>query len=340
MITRLVSIASAVPEHSWTQEECWSALRDSDAVRGLKSRSVELLGKVLTGHSGVERRHFCTRTLEPIFRRDAQELSETYEREAPGLASRALLSAMEKADVKNVDALFVCTCTGQLCPGLSSHVAQRSGLADDVFLMDHTGAGCGAAIPALRAASHYLAAHPDHRVAVVAVEVCSAAFYVSDDPGVLISLCLFGDGAAAVILDGRDQAGWLLREFSSVHLPDEREKIRFVNRGGKLCNQLHRAVPEIAAAAVKGLYPNHGTRVDRIISHPGGRDVLAAIRAQLPGHPLREAEEVLRTRGNVSSPSVLMALEHALEEPRDDAAWWLVSFGAGFSAHGCLLTKR
>jgi predicted naringenin-chalcone synthase len=340
MNMRLTSIANSVSEHSWTQEECWIALRDSAVMRGLKPRSIELLEKVLASNSGIEKRHFCTESLEPVFHRGAQELSETYEREAPALASHALMSAMEKADVKGVDALFVCTCTGQLCPGLSSHVAEASRLAKDVFLMDHTGAGCGAAIPTLRAAAHYLAAHPDHRVAVVAVEVCSAAFYVSDDPGVLISLCLFGDGAAAVILDARrDLSGWRFGGFSTVHVPDEREKIRFVNREGKLCNQLHRAVPEIAAAAVKGLFPNHGTRVDRVISHSGGRDVLTAIRAQLPGHPLVEAEEVLRTRGNVSSPAVLMALERALENPRDDCAWWLVSFGAGFSAHGTMLTR-
>ena len=36
-------------------------------------------------------------------------------------------------------------------------------------------------------------------VAMIAVEISSAAFYIDDDPGVLISLCLFGDGASASI---------------------------------------------------------------------------------------------------------------------------------------------
>ena len=306
---RLASIASAVPTRSWTQQECWSALRDAPAVHALKPRSAELLEKVLLSNNGIETRHFCADALEPIFLRSAQDLNETFEREAPSLAAAALRSAMVKADAGHVDALFVCSCTGFLCPGLSSHVAERAGLAPATYLMDNTGAGCGAAIPTLRAAANYLAAHPGHRAAVVAVEICSAAFYVSDDPGVLISLCLFGDGAAAVILDGRDAPGWRLGSFSTVHVPEEREKIRFVNRDGKLCNQLHRSVPEVAAAAVHGLFPNHGTRVDRLISHAGGRDVLAAIRTRLPAHPLAEAQEVLRTRGNVSSPSVLMALE-------------------------------
>ena len=51
----------------------------------------------------------------------------------------------------------------------------------------------------LRAASHVLAAEPGATVACVAVEICSAAFYLDDDPGVIISACLFSDGAAASI---------------------------------------------------------------------------------------------------------------------------------------------
>jgi alkylresorcinol/alkylpyrone synthase len=39
----------------------------------------------------------------------------------------------------------------------------------------------------------------------------------------------------------------------------------------------------------------------------------------------------------MSSPSVLFALERALkvETPDSNGDWWIASFGAGFSAHGC-----
>ena len=332
---RLASLATAVPERSWSQTDCWTSLRGSSALRHLKPRSQELLEKVLLGNNGIERRHFATDSLEPIFTRTAQDLSETYELHAPALGAKAARDAMERAGVTDVDALFVCTCTGFLCPGLSSHIAEKLGLSAQTYLMDHTGAGCGAAIPTLRAASNYLAAHPGHRAAVVAVEICSAAFYASDDPGVLISLCLFGDGAAAVILDSAEVSGPRFSHFNTVHLPAHREKIRFVNREGKLANQLHRSVPEVAAEAVETLFPKE-TTTRRIISHAGGRDVLQAIRSRLPDQPLDEAAEVLRTRGNMSSPSVLHALEIALKKETSEPLW-LVSFGAGFSCHGCQL---
>ncbi len=332
---RLASLATSVPEHSWTQPECWEALRGSSALAHLKPRSHELLEKVLLGNSGIETRHLATERIDRLFDRSAQRLSEDFEAAAPALAFQAASEAMAKADVATVDALFVCTCTGYLCPGLSSHLAEKLGLPANTYLLDNTGAGCAAAVPTLRAAANYLSAHPAHRVAVVAVEICSAAFYANDDPGVLISLCLFGDGAAAVILDAADIAGPRFSSFSSLHLPSEREKIRFVNRDGKLCNQLHRSVPGVSSAAVAELYESVPDQ-PRIVSHGGGRDVLNAIRDRLPNQPLAEANEVLRTRGNMSSPSVLHALELALQA--GPSPIWLASFGAGFTCHGCLLS--
>ena len=337
----LASIATALPERSWTQRECWESARDAHSVRGLKPRSREILEKILLGDSGIERRHFAIARLEDLLDRSAQDLNETFEREAAQLGARALSAALAKADVGAVDALFVCTCTGYLCPGLSSHIAESAGLSSSAYLMDVTGAGCGAAIPTLRAACNYLAVHPGHRAAVVAVEICSAAFYIDDDPGVLISLCLFGDGAAAVVLDGKADGGWRFGDFRSLHLPAEREKIRFVNRDGKLCNQLHRSVPDVAAKSVAELFPGaNGHDAPRIISHAGGRDVLAAIRARLPGHALAEADDVLRVCGNMSSPSVLFAAERALAaNGRTPDRLWLASFGAGFACHSCSLER-
>jgi len=339
----LTSIATALPERSWTQRECWDTVRDAPFVRRLRPRSRDIFEKVLLGDSGIERRYFSTEKLADIFDRSAQDLSETYEREAVKLGARALTAALAKADLGALDALFVCTCTGYLCPGLSSHIAEATGLSPSTYLLDVTGAGCGAAIPSLRAACNYLAVHPTHRAAVVAVEICSAAFYVDNDPGVLISLCLFGDGAAAVVLDGSAGAsgGWRFGDFQSLHLPAEREKIRFVNREGKLCNQLDRAVPEVAAKAVADLYPGaNGNASPQIISHSGGRDVLAAIRARLPGHALAESEAVLRGHGNMSSPSVLFAAERALAgNGSTPDRLWLVSFGAGFACHACSLKR-
>ena len=339
----LRSIATAVPPRSFTQEACWNAMQEGDFPATLKPRSMALMEKILTNDaSGIERRNLALDSIEESFGHCAEKLNNSFEREAPPLASAALLDALRKSSrvAADVDALFVCTCTGYLCPGVSSHVAGLTGMRHDVYLADLVGLGCGAAIPMLRAAQGFLAANPQAVVATVAVEICSAAFFADDDPGVLISLCLFGDGAAAVIWTADGAAGdWQAGHFTTTHRPQEREKIRFVNSAGKLKNQLHRAVPELAAEAVAGLFAQRTAKPDQVLAHSGGRDVVEALESVLPFH-LTETREVLRDHGNMSSPSVLFALERRLAENRaDDQRLWLTAFGAGFAAHACELWR-
>lgn len=339
----LRSLATAVPPRSYSQVQCWEAFSDKGLLKSLRPRSAALMEKVLTsGAAGIERRNFALDEIGPLFARNAQQLNESFEREAPVLAGKALSKALEQAGIAagGIDALLLCTCSGYLCPGVSSHLAEMLGLRTDVYLVDLVGLGCGAAIPMMRAAQGYLAANPEAVVATVAVEICSAAFYLDDDPGVLISLCLFGDGAAAAIWSNQPTpGGWQAGCFTTTHRPEEREKIRFVNSGGKLKNQLHRAVPGLAAQAVSDLYALRTGEPDQIIAHSGGRDVIEALEGVLPFR-LTETRGVLRDHGNMSSPAVLFALERRLAEARpDDRRLWLTAFGAGFAAHSCELWR-
>lgn len=338
----LESLRTALPPHAYSQADCLAALRQSGAVDRLRDRSRVLLERILgNGASGIATRHFCLPEIAPAVGRNAQALNEAFEQQAPQLAAEALQGALDEAGMApaELDALLVCTCTGYLCPGLSSHVSERLGLRDSAYLQDLVGLGCGAAIPMLRSAQGLLAAQPGSRVATVAVEVCSAAFYADDDPGVLVSLCLFGDGAAAAIWsDQAAPAKWRAGGFQTLHRPAQREMIRFVNAGGKLRNQLHKSVPELAARAVAELYERRGGEPDRVLAHSGGRDVIEALERVLP-HRLDETRAVLAACGNLSSPAVLFALKRALATANGDRRWWLTAFGAGFAAHSCELWR-
>jgi alkylresorcinol/alkylpyrone synthase len=346
----LHALATAVPSATFTQAQCWEIIQRSPALQRLGRRTQLILRTILKGDSGIATRHFAVPEIEGVFDLRSDQLNAAFRAEAPRLAGRALTDALARAGVTvgEVDALLVCTCTGYLCPGVSSYVAEQLGLRTDVFLQDLVGLGCGAAIPTLRAAQAVLAAKPDAVVAVVAVEICSAAFYLDDDPGVIISACLFSDGAAASIWRSTPGPGGLrCHGFDTLHLPADRDRLRFEQRDGKLRNLLDPAVPSLAAGAVSRLFAAETARgnprpIRKIIAHPGGRDVLDALEAALPGFPLDASRRVLRDHGNMSSPSVLFALEDALRDGRPDAAgdWWLVSFGAGFSAHACRFGVR
>jgi predicted naringenin-chalcone synthase len=339
----LHALATSVPPSSYTQLDCWAIVERSGVRLRLKRRSMLILHNILRGDHGIARRHFAMPDVDCVFDRTADELNHAFHREAPRLAGRALKAALGRAGIgpDELDALLICTCTGYLCPGLTSYVAEQLGLRQDAILHDLVGLGCGAAIPTLRAASHLIAARPNATVACVAVEVCSAAFYLDDDPGVIISACLFSDGAAATLWRSTPGAsGARAFDFRSLHLPGERDKLRFEQRDGKLRNLLHRSVPELAAGAVGRLWSDRGPRpVSRVVAHPGGRDVLEAIAPVVAPHCLDASARTLRDCGNMSSPSVLFALEETLKDGAPDAGgdFWLVSFGAGFSAHSCRL---
>jgi hypothetical protein len=78
---------------------------------------------------------------------------------------------------------------------------------------------------------------------------------------------------------------------------------------------------------------------ERLIAHTGGRDVIEAIEQAIPSHKLNATREVLRQYGNISSPSVLTALEHSLKNSPESESLWLTAFGAGFAAHCGELTR-
>jgi alkylresorcinol/alkylpyrone synthase len=342
-------VGTATPPACYGQEECLVALEKSSQFATLRPRAQNILRKVLTGETGIRQRHLALPNLEEAFDLRPDVLDARYEREAPALAAQATEAALARAGVTagEVDAVIVSSCTGYLCPGLSGYVSERVGLRSNVLGLDLVGQGCGAAMPNLRTADALLASGRYDCALSVCVEVCSAAFYLDNDPGVLISACLFGDGAAAVVLSNQPngrKVEW--KASSSVCQPADRNLLRFEKRNGMLRNVLAREVPAVAA--------RHAERVlDQVLAeaeadrseltawilHPGGRDVLRSLRDRLglSDEDLRWSTEVLRDFGNLSSPSVLFVLQSALRDSAPGGYWWMGSFGAGFTWHGALL---
>ncbi|GDY19379.1 chalcone synthase [Verrucomicrobiota bacterium] len=347
----LTGLATAVPPRRFTQAECWAALQRAPQFSQLTPRAHAVLRKVLSGENGTATRHLAVTDLMEAFTLTPDALHARFARHAPALATQAAERALAAARLMpaQVDAVLISTCTGYLCPGLTSYVSERLGLRPDVFALDLVGQGCGAALPNWRTAEALLAAGRARHVLSVCVEVCSAAFYLDNDPGVLISACLFGDGAGAAVLSAQPAAHARRVEWKAagtVLSPAERDLLRFEQRDGMLRNILTREVPALAAKHVENLLAEilqrHGLEradVTGWMLHAGGREVLAALQKRLAlGEPdLRRSAAVLREFGNVSSPFVLFVLERALAEHAPGGWWWLSSFGAGFSCHAALL---
>ena len=299
------------------------------------------------GHPGVRRRGFAFNHPSDLLGEDADRRSERFARSAVELAARASRSALSEAGTaaRDVRVLVVNTCTDYLCPGLSSYLIEELGLERSVRAFDLVGAGCAGAIPNLELARAAVADGGGPALCV-AVEICSCAFRMGDDPSLIVSNALFGDGAAAVVLS-EAAPGLRLLGIRSLCAPEHREAIRFVYRGGQLHNQLARELPGLAADAaarvVSDLLGRHGLRVNDIAHwavHPGGAAVLDAVRESLglPEAALAASREVLADRGNLSSATVLFVLDALRRRGmRRGERVALVSFGAGLTAHAALL---
>jgi predicted naringenin-chalcone synthase len=347
-------VGTAAPATRYAQSECWAVLQGSEAFSRLAPRSRALLRKVFTGQNGIESRALALDPLTEAFELTPNALHRRFETHAPILAAEAAQRALDDAGLaaSDIDGIVVSTCTGYLCPGLSSYVSERIGLRAGALGLDLVGQGCVAAMPNLRTAEALIRSRRAEHVLSVCVEVCSAAFYLDDDPGVLISTCLFGDGAGAAVLGreskpGRRSVEW--KDADSVLSPNERDALRFETRDGMLRNILTLPVPGIASRHSREVFERVLARnelrreqISEWIWHSGGRDVLAALRAEFGfvNGELDQTAEVLREFGNISSACVFHVLERALAANRPAGWWWMSAFGAGFSCHGALLEVR
>lgn len=346
----ICGIGTAAPANRYTKAQCLEAFNDSEWFHRLDARSRYIAQTVLKRDNGMQTRRLAVDSLRDVFCIDPDTLASRFLANAPRLAAEAGASALRNANIEAlaIDAVIVSTCTGYLCPGLSGYVIERLGLRSDVQAFDLVGQGCAAALPNLSMGRALIASCASKSVLSICVEVSSAAMYLDNDPGVLISACLFGDGAGAAVLSDAPTAGRriLWRDYASSIEPKDRDALKFEQRAGLLRNILTRQVPALAAEhglrvleRVLQLATLHINDVSTWIMHAGGRDVLQAIeqRFNLAPAQLRYSAAVLRDYGNLSSAFVYFVLDAALADGAPKGAWWLSSFGAGFSCHGALL---
>jgi alkylresorcinol/alkylpyrone synthase len=347
----IIGLGTAVPPQRYAQRDSWGALQNWPKFSQLKPRSKAILKKVLCGDNGIDTRHLALETLAEVFDQTPDDLQARFAMHAPALATEAARRALKNAGCQpeEMDMVIISTCTGYLCPGLTSYVTEQLGLRQNIFALDLVGQGCGAALPNLRSGEGILSAGRAKKVLSICVEVCSAAFFIDDDPGVLISACLFADGAGAAVLSNEPLAGQRRLEWKfadSRLVTAERDTLRFGHQNGKLRNILLPQVPQVASELAAELFSDSlialNVKREQItgwILHTGGRDVIHALRdkLKLSAEDVRHSYAVLREFGNVSSPTVYFVLERALNDSVPDGLWWMSTFGAGFSCHGAFL---
>jgi len=348
MDVRMMELGTANPPLQVSQEESYQAYVN---FLPLSDKAKSLLKRIFVGNRSIGFRHFGMDALADVFQDSQDELIARYKRFGVRVAVEAADKALNNAGLTpdDIDAVVVNSCTGYLCPGLTSYVAEALPLREDVRPFDLQGMGCGGALPNMETAYNFLQTHPDSNVLSIAVEICSATLFFSEAPDILVSNALFGDGAAAAVLTNRPENGRIrVKGFSAGLFPQDRQHLHYRTENSKLRNVLSQQVPIVGARrgkqVIDRLLAENGLTYQGIthwIVHPGGEKVLDAFQRalNLPDEALLASRAVLYNYGNMSSATVLFVLEEVLRKhtPQPGDVGLLCSFGAGFSAFAGLL---
>ena len=347
---RLVATATAVPPHSATQEEVKTRLR---ALLPLDARRLEA-ALSLFDHTAVEHRYSVSPLAEFGRARTLGESSDLYRANAIALgrdvAARALAAARVRAE--DIDLVVTVSCTGIMIPSLDAYLVDELGLRRDVRRLPLTELGCAGGAAALARAHDFLRGFPAARVLVVAVELPSLSLQRGDvSPANLVSTALFGDGAAAAVMEGgatEARPGLRVLDTLAHVFPRTTGALGFDLRDDGFHSVLSKEVPALLkteiAGLVGGLAARRGlTRADLsfFVLHPGGRKILGVVEEELglSREDTRASWDVLRDFGNQSSASVLFVLDKHLAErpPAHGARGLLAAFGPGLAVELLLL---
>lgn len=302
----------------------------------------------LFSHPSIARRSFAFDSPEELIDEPPDRRISRFTRWSVALSAQAVREALLRCglDASDIRGLIVNTCTGYLCPGISTYLIEELALPRRIQTYDLVGSGCGGALPNLQLAEALLKGNPSGAVVSVAVEICSATFQMGEDLSLLVSNALFGDGAAAVVLWNRP-GGLALVDSATLYAPEHREHIRYIYKNGALYNQLSTRLPPLVGTAVASVVADLlGPRelsvadVRHWALHTGGEKIIATIKAELglSEEQLRPTRRVLAEYGNMSSPTVWFVLKELMDRGIEKGEWCLMlAFGAGLSAHGYLL---
>ncbi len=336
---RIVSVATAVPPRRFTQQE---VLRLTGYTRPI--------AREFFFNSGIDYRYLYMDPQDGTMNESPDDLHRRYQKGAVLIARQAAQRCLAKAGLggEEIDCILVCSCTGYLCPDLSTILVKELQLSSSVQRGALLGLGCAGALPTLQRAYDHALAHPDHRVLVVAVEICSAAYYFDDTLETLVGNAICSDGAVACLLTCRGDTGPCIVRFSSLLDTSCQGSVGFEQRDGRLRIILAPDIPDLAPPLIDRvldelLCPQGLSRKDirHWLIHPGGRKVMDRIQEalSLSDADLAVSRRILRNYGNMSSPTVLFVLNDVLEtgSARAGDRGILLALGPGFAAEAALL---
>lgn len=342
----ITSIGTANPPHAIRQAD---VLEFMIGAHGLAQSEAHDL-RVLYRASGITQRYSTIpdyggsvrtffpdhQTLEPF--PDMAHRSAWYRTHAPTLSHSAATKCLGTTHPASITHLITVSCTGMYAPGLDIDLVQSLGLQAHVERTCINFMGCYAAFNALKMADHICRAN-DARVLIVCAELCTLHFQKEKTDDNLLANALFGDGAAAVLVESQATAKTSLElaTFRCALIPSAGEAMAWNIGPLGFEMRLSAYVPEALQSGIPPLLAALPQRAfDYYAIHPGGKRILQGVEEQvgITRETNQAAHDVLRQHGNMSSPTILFVLKALMDKwrPSDDGKSVLgLAFGPGLT---------
>jgi alkylresorcinol/alkylpyrone synthase len=342
----LLSLATALPPYIVEQGEAKTKARE--LFGGRKALFDRLAG--VFDNAGIDKRHIVAPLEWYEGHHGWKERNRVYLGACDALFQEAAAKAIERAGLKptDIDGVVAVSTTGIATPSLDARNGPALGLREDVRRVPIFGMGCAGGVNGLATAARLAAADPGTRWLFVTIETCSIAIRLdSDDPAAIVATAIFGDGAAAAVVQAGEKGIATIAGARERMWPDTLSIMGWRIEDPGFAVVFDRAIPPFIeaelAGAVDGMLADMGFErgsIDRLCCHPGGVKVIEAIETamELPAGTLGIERDVLRDFGNMSAPTVLFVLERLLERGLPQRVV-MTAFGPGFTCAGMLLER-
>ena len=346
-MSRVISVGTAVPQYQFRQSELKGFAKALLSGNGYEpGRMLEVFDT-----TEIDSRGFVHPREWFESGKSFSELSECYLSGALTLSRSAVEDCLNRygGETGDFDHIIYVTSTGVSAPTIDAVLLNEMKLDVHLKRTPIWGLGCAGGAAGLSRALEYTRAYPKSAVLLIATEICSLAFHGDDySKSNMVSLALFSDGAAAVIVAGKESR---LYGRSSLSLLDSLSTTYYDSldiMGWEVLDDGFKAIfskdiPSIVRERVRGnieeLVSGGGISLDDLkhfIVHPGGPKVLSEYERALglDDGTFEYSRKVLREHGNMSSPTVLYVLREFMDSGRPNGGeYGIVSaLGPGFSS--------
>ena len=346
---RIASVASAMPQWYYSQQEIFQALCEHWKDKLEKPEVLERFHQRVS----VEHRHLAFPIEEYKAIGTWGDANDRWISAAMDLGDRAISGALERAGKKKSDmsALITVSVTGISAPSLDAKLTNKMGLPLDMRRTPIFGLGCVAGAAGISQAADYVQAYPDRIAVLLSVELCSLTWQRKDlSVANMIASGLFADGSAAVVIagDNVEASGPEILGHRSSFYPNSEHMMGWdiseegfqIVLSADVPETIHKHFPH----DIDTFLGDHGLSRKDIgtwIMHTGGPKILdaGAESIGLTRQDFAPSWECLRRAGNMSSASVLLVLEDFMQNIRPKAGSYsiLAAMGPGFCAEMVLL---